>query len=102
MGEFYKSYYIHTVFDLSLDSDCWIPKAEIVWEEQGIQRHQQLTGPHDRFKIIEDAEIHAVEMAMAWIDVQLMQRRDAVTDLNQNLESGLREQSISTLVNQNR
>ena len=71
MDELYKSYYIHTLLDLSLKSDCWVPKAEVAWEERGVQRRQQLAGPNDVFKILDDAEIYAVEMAKGWIDGQL-------------------------------
>jgi hypothetical protein len=57
---------------LNLDTDCWIPKADVTWNEQGTQRRQLLAGPIDRFKIIDEAEIYAVEMARAWIDAELI------------------------------
>jgi hypothetical protein len=73
MEEVYFSYRIHTMPNLNLESDCWIPQAEVVWEEQGRERRKLLVGPHDRFKILEDAETHAIEMAMTWIDAQLIE-----------------------------
>jgi len=54
-----RSYRIHVLTKLNLDSDCWVPEAEILWEEYGTRRHQRLTGPDDRFKIIDQAEFHA-------------------------------------------
>jgi hypothetical protein len=84
MDEFYKSYYIHTLVDLNLDSDCWVPKVEIIWEEQGVPHRQHLVGPSDLFKILDDAEIYAVEMAKGWIDNEIIQRRDPMTELNVN------------------
>jgi hypothetical protein len=66
----YRSRRILTDRELDLDTDCWIPKADIRWEEQGGEEYQTLVGPNDRFKIIDDAEIYAIEMAMAWIDAE--------------------------------
>ena len=57
---------------LNLDTDCWIPYADVSWEEEGIKRIQLLSGPSDRFKLIDQAEVYAVEMAMAWIDAEVM------------------------------
>jgi len=71
MVKHYRSYRIHVLTKLNLDSDCWIPHAEVLWEEYGTRRHQRLTGPDDRFKIIDQAELHAVEMAKSWIDEDL-------------------------------
>jgi hypothetical protein len=68
MDEVYKSRRIRTTPQLNLETDCWIPKADVSWGEQGKEQHQLLTGPPDRFKIIDDAEIYALEMAKAWID----------------------------------
>ena len=82
MDEFYKSYYIHTLVDLSLDNDCWVPKVEVVWEERGAPRRKQLVGPNYLFKIFENAEIYAVEMAKGWIDDEITQRSNAITDVN--------------------
>ncbi len=71
MVKLYQSCRIHVVTQLNLDSDCWVPEAEVLWEEHGKRRHQRLKGPDDRFKIIDEAEIHAVEMAKSWIDAEL-------------------------------
>jgi hypothetical protein len=87
MDEFYKGYYIHTVLDLSLKTDCWVPKAEVVWEEWGVQRRRQLVGLDDVFKSLDDAEIYAVETARGWVDGQLAHPAPIST------EPGLREQS---------
>jgi hypothetical protein len=51
-----------------LDADCWIPKADVSWDEHGMPRHQLITGLSDYFKIIDEAETNAVEIAKAWID----------------------------------
>jgi hypothetical protein len=59
-------------FRLFLNTDCWIPQADVSWDEQGKERRQLLAGPSDRFKIIDQAEIYAVEMAMAWIDAEVV------------------------------
>ena len=80
MEEFYKSYYIHTLVDLCTDSDCWVPKVEVIWEEQGSPRCKQLAGPKDLFKIFDNAEIYAVEMARGWIDDEIIYRRNAMAD----------------------
>lgn len=68
MERAYKSCRIQTSYWLDLENDCWVPHADICWEEEGIERRQSLVGPSDRFKLIDLAEIHAIEMAMAWID----------------------------------
>ena len=68
MEEIYKARHIRTMPRLNLDTDCWIPYADVSWEEEGIKRIQLLSGPSDRFKVIDQAEVYAVEMAMAWID----------------------------------
>ena len=72
MDEVYKSRQIHTTPQLNPDTDCWIPQADISWEEWGTKHHQILGGPPDRFKIIDQAEIYALEMAKAWIDAEFL------------------------------
>ncbi|HUK39741.1 MAG TPA: hypothetical protein VLX11_01810 [Candidatus Acidoferrales bacterium] len=84
MDEFYKSYYIHTLVDLSVENDCWVPKVEIMWEEQGAPCRKQLVGPNDFFKILENAEIYALEMARGWIDDDIKERSSAMTAVNAN------------------
>jgi hypothetical protein len=69
----YRSCRVRTIPELNVDADCWIPKADVSWEEQGALRHQLLTGRSDVFKIIDEAEIYALEMAKAWIDVEFAQ-----------------------------
>ena len=73
MEELYKSRQIHTMPQLNLDTDCWIPKADVSWDEHGRLHHQLIAGPSDLFKIIDDAEIYAVEMAKSWIDAELVE-----------------------------
>ena len=70
MDEIYLSRRIHTIPQLNLSTDCWVPKVDIFWVEDGMQRHHMLIGPDDRFKIIDDALINAVEIAKAWINDQ--------------------------------
>ncbi len=65
---------------LNLDTDCWIPYADVSWEEEGIKRIQLLSGPSDRFKLIDQAEVYAVEMAMAWIDAEMMGKFHPLSD----------------------
>jgi len=69
--EVYKNCRIRTMPRLDLETDCWIPCADVSWDEEGKNRTQKLAGPADRFKLIEHAEVHAVEMAMNWIDAEL-------------------------------
>ena len=71
MEELYKSRRIHREFQLNIETDCWIPIVDISWDEDGKQIHQFLRGPKDRFKIIDEAEIYAVEMAKKWIDAEV-------------------------------
>lgn len=71
MEKVYKSRRIQTSPQLSPDADCWVPQAHVSWDEQGTNQQQTLAGPPDRFKIIDQADIYAVEMAMAWIDAEL-------------------------------
>ena len=68
MDELYQSHHIRVMTELNPDADCWIPKAEVSWDEDGEQRHQVLTGPNDFFKIIDEAIQYAVEIAKYWID----------------------------------
>jgi len=68
MDELYKSRYIHSLPVL----DRWVPKADVLWGERGTEQHELLTGPNDRFRIIDHAETYAVEMAKAWIDAELV------------------------------
>jgi hypothetical protein len=72
MEELYKSRQIHTSPQLNLDTDCWIPKADVSWDDHGKQQHQLIAGPTDLFKIIDEAEVYAVEMAKSWIDAELV------------------------------
>jgi hypothetical protein len=67
----YRFYHVVTMPKLNLDTDCWIPTADVCWDEQGRARHQLLTGIRDYFKTIDQAEVNAVEVAMAWIDAEL-------------------------------
>jgi hypothetical protein len=68
MDELYRSRRIHTAVHLNLDADCWIPEARVSWDEREIHLHQILNGPGDRFKIIDQADTYALEMAKEWID----------------------------------
>ena len=68
MEELYQCHHIRVVTELNPDADCWIPKAEVSWDEDGEQRRQVLTGPPDFFKIIDEAGIYALEIAKNWID----------------------------------
>ena len=71
MEEVYKSRRIQTSARLNYETDCWVPQADVTWEEQGKKQRQLLDGPPDRFKVIDHAEVYALEMAMAWIDAEL-------------------------------
>jgi hypothetical protein len=44
MEVIYRSCHVVAVPELNLDADCWIPKADIFWDERGTPRHQVLTG----------------------------------------------------------
>ena len=77
MSELYQGRKINVVAELDLDADCWIPRADVVWEENGRQNHQHLTGPNGFFKIIDEAQIYAIEMAKSWIDAQFIDRRSS-------------------------
>jgi len=72
MNEFYQGWKIKVIAELDLDADCWIPTADIAWEENGRQNHQRLTGPSGYFKIIDEAQMYAIEMAKSWIDSQFV------------------------------
>jgi len=78
MSEIYQGRQINVVAELDLDADCWIPRADVVWEENGRQNHQRLTGPNGFFKIIDEAQIYAIEMAKSWIDAQFIDRRSPI------------------------
>jgi hypothetical protein len=73
MEQIYKFHRIQTLPRLNYDTDCWIPQADVSWDEQGQQQHRVLAGPPDRFKIIDHAELYALEMAMDWIDAETME-----------------------------
>jgi len=66
----YKSRHIHIALDLNLETDCWVASADVSWERGGTQLHQLLEGRVGYFKIIDEAEIYAVEMAKTWIDAE--------------------------------
>ena len=70
MEVIYKSRHIYSMPELNLETDCWIPNADVSWEEGGNTRRQLLIGPIGYFKIIDEAEIYAVEMAKTWIDAE--------------------------------
>lgn len=72
MEVIYRSCHVVTVPELNLDADCWIPRADVFWDEHGTRRHQVLTGLSDYFKIIDEAEVNALEIARAWIDAELV------------------------------
>jgi hypothetical protein len=67
----YRTYHVNTKPRLNLDADCWVPVADVSWDEQGNARHQLLAGVCDRFKSIDDAELEAFELAINWIEAQL-------------------------------
>jgi hypothetical protein len=69
----YKSRHIHSLPELNLEMDCWVPNADVFWEREGSKFHQLLRGPVGYFKIIDEAEIYAVEMAKTWIDAESME-----------------------------
>ena len=64
----YMSRRIYTILELNVKTDCWIPKAKVSWDEHGKNHHHLLNGPSDRFKLLEDAEVYAIEMAQTWIE----------------------------------
>jgi hypothetical protein len=66
----YRSYHVMTEPRLNPHADCWVPVADVSWDEHGHPRHQLLAGVCDRFKSIDDAELEAFELAMNWIDAQ--------------------------------
>jgi hypothetical protein len=66
----YRACRVLTMPELNLDADCWIPTVDVIWDEPDASRHQLLTGPSDVFKVIDEAEVYAVDMAKSWIDVE--------------------------------
>jgi hypothetical protein len=70
MNELYHGQYIRVMPQLNLETDCWIPQADVFWDEGGERHHQTLIGPNNYFKSIDEAEIYAVDMARTWIDSQ--------------------------------
>jgi hypothetical protein len=64
----YRGRHIRSLPDLNLETDCWVPNVDVSWEQEGTEFHQLLTGPIGYFKIIDQAESYAVEMAKTWID----------------------------------
>jgi len=77
MEQIYHSHHIRVMTELNLDTDCWIPKAEVSWDEGGKQRHQVLTGPNDFFKVIDEAIQYADEIAKDWIDSLVRKKSDS-------------------------
>ena len=73
MAVIYKSRHIHSVPELDLETDCWVPRADVSWNQRGSEFHQLLVGPVGYFRIIDEAEIYAVEMAKTWIDAEWAQ-----------------------------
>lgn len=67
MEVIYRSCQAVTAPELKLDADCWIPKADIFWDEHRTRHRQVLTGPSECFKIIDEAEINALEITRASI-----------------------------------
>ncbi len=55
MEVIYKSRHIHSVPELNLETDSWIPNADVSWEGR-TKCHQLLNGPIGYFKIIDEAE----------------------------------------------
>lgn len=80
MSEFYQGRSIKVFAELDLDADCWTPTADISWEEHGKQNHQRLTGLSGFFKVIDEAQTYAVEMAKAWIDAQVTKRYSSLIE----------------------
>ncbi len=70
MDLIYKSHHIRSAPELNLEMDCWVPNADVSWNRGGSEFHQLLTGPVGYFKIIDEAEMYAVEMAKTWIDTE--------------------------------
>lgn len=47
----------------------WLAKALIVWDQHGETHHQQIADADIRlFETQEDADVHALQLARAWID----------------------------------
>ena len=66
----YKSHHIHVTLDLNPEMDCWVANADVSWEQGDAEFHQLLKSPVGYFKVIDEAEIYAVEMAKTWIDAE--------------------------------
>jgi hypothetical protein len=73
MNQLYKARRIETLPQLSPNADCWIPQAVVSWDYRGLPQRHVLTGPADRFTLLDHADIYALEMAIAWIDDGEMQ-----------------------------
>ena len=84
MNEFYLGRKINVSAELDLNADCWVPTAEIAWEENGRQNRQRLSGPIGYFKIIDEAQIYAIEMAKSWIDAQTINSARAASEVAQS------------------
>jgi hypothetical protein len=80
MSEFYQGRTIRVFAELDLDADCWTPTADVSWEEDGKQNHQRLTGLRGFFKVIDEAQTDAIEMAKAWIDAQVRERYSSLSE----------------------
>jgi|SRR5215467_11708004 len=74
MDELYRGHRIRVIVELSPEADCWVPTADISWDDHGNHTHQRLTGPSGFFAIMEEAHVYAAEMARAWIDSQVKER----------------------------
>ena len=66
----YRSRHIYSLPELNLETDCWVPNVDVSWEQGGTKFHQLLIGPVGYFKIIDQAETYAVDMAKTWIDAE--------------------------------
>jgi hypothetical protein len=64
----YRGRHIYSLPELNLETDCWVPNADVSWQQGDSKFHQRLTGPVGYFKIIDQAELYALEMAKTWID----------------------------------
>jgi len=74
MDEFYLGHRIRVIVELNPNADCWIPTADVSWDERGKQAHQRLTGLNGFFAIMDEAHTYAIEMAKTWIDAQVKER----------------------------
>lgn len=39
----YRSRHIHSLPELNLETDCWVPRAEVSWYQEGTEFHHLLT-----------------------------------------------------------